>query len=126
MLFRLLKKRRAIRSFVYQLPLELWRRFGEKTYYSFEQIDRIFKDGEYNRAFSAYAYAILCSRSDFDGYFDGLNVKCTYDGLREIVADKYLDGHTDFDAPTLVRFARNSGVQSFDENCESTSGSYPP
>jgi hypothetical protein len=109
MLFRLLKRRQAIKSFVFKLPLELRRRFGAKTHYSVEEIDRVLESGKFNRAFSAYAYAMLCSRATFEDYFRGLNVDCTYDGLRKIVADRYLNGAIDFDAASLVRFAKDMG-----------------
>ena len=115
-MFRLLKRRKAIKNFVFKLPLELHRRFGEKRYYSFAEVDRLLADDKYDRAFSAYAYALFCSRKDFDAYFSALKVNCTYDGLRKFAARKYFKGIIDFDAPAIVRFAEGVGDMAYEEN----------
>lgn len=115
-MFRLLKRHKAIKSFVCKLPLELHRRFGDRRYFSFEQVERVLEIGKYDRAFAAYAYALLCSRKDFDSYFSELKVNCTYEGLRKIVAKKYFKGIIDFDAASVVRFARGIGDKSYYES----------
>jgi len=115
-MFRLLKRRKAIKSFVYRLSLELHRRFGEKRFYSFEEVDRLIERGKYDKAFTAYAYALFCSRKAFDSYFEGLKVNCTYDGLREFASKKYLYGVMDFDALSIVRFAKGVGDKSYYES----------
>jgi hypothetical protein len=115
-MFRLLKRRKAIKSYIYRLSLELHRRFGEKRFYSFEEVDRLFENGKYDKAFSAYAYALLCSRSSFDSYFSQLKVNCTYDGLRKFVAKKYFSGIIDFDASSIVHFAKGVGDKSYYES----------
>ncbi len=125
MLLRLLKRRKAIKSFVYKLPLELHRRFGNKQFYSLEQVERALENGKYDKAFSAYAYALLCSRKDFDSHFGELKLKCTYDSLRMFVSKKYFDGIFDFDGGAVVRFAKGVGDQSYEENCSSFSSSDP-
>jgi len=116
LMFRLLKRRKAIKSFVFKLPLELHRRCGEKRYYSFGEVNRLLDDEKYDRAFSAYAYALFCSRKDFDAYFSALRVNCTYDGLRKFVARKYFKGIIDFDAAAIIRFARGVGDKSYYES----------
>jgi hypothetical protein len=98
--------------------LELKRRFGEKSYYSLKEVDALFATGKYDKAFSAYAYALFCSRNDFDSYFRELNVRCTYDGLRKFVSKKYFSGVIDFNASSLFRFARGVGDGSYEENKE--------
>jgi|ERR1035437_1310322 hypothetical protein len=113
MILRLFKRRKAIKSFVFKLPIELGRRFGEKRFYSLEEVGRRLEEGKYDKAFSAYAYALLCSRSSFDAYFSQLNVKCTYDGLRKFVAKKYFKGIIDFDASSIIRFAKGIGNKSY-------------
>lgn len=105
MLFRLIKRRRAIKRFVRQLPLDLQRRFGEKQHYSLEEIDRGTASEDYDRRFVAFAHALFCSRQDFDLYYGPLKVNCTYDGLRAFVAQRYFRGVTDFDACSIFRFA---------------------
>lgn len=119
-MFRLLKRRNAIRSFVFKLPLELGRCFGEKRFYSLEEVGRRLEEGKYDEAFSAYAYALLCSRASFDAYFSQLKVNCTYDGLRKSVAKKYFGGIIDFDASSIIRFARGVGDKSYYESNHGT------
>ncbi len=120
MFIRLIKRRRAIRSFVFRLSLELLRRFGDKRFYSIDEIDRLLGNGNYDRAFSAYAYALFCSRSDFDSYFSQLKVKCTYQGLRKFVAKRYFKGIIDFDGSAVVRFAKGVGDKSYYESGHGT------
>jgi hypothetical protein len=115
-MFRLLKRRKAIKRFVHKLPLEMNRRFGDKRYYSLEDVERVLEIGKYDQIFAAYAYALLCSREDFDSYFSLLKVNCTYDGLRKFVEKKYLYGATDFDASSVVRFAKGVGDKSYYES----------
>ena len=115
-MFRLLKRRKAIKSFVYKLPLDLNRRFGGKRYYPLEEVERVLEIGKYDRAFAAYAYALLCSRKDFDSYFSELKVNCTYDGLRKFVSKIHLYGTVDFDAASIVRFAKGVGDKSYYES----------
>jgi hypothetical protein len=115
-MLRLLKRRKAIKSFVYKLPLELGRHFGEKRFYSLGEVDRLLETGKYDKAFSAYAYALLCPRKDFDVHFNELNVNCTYDGLRKIVAKRFFRGIIDFDAAAVVRFAKGVGGGTYYES----------
>ena len=114
-MFIFLKRRKAIKSFAYKLPLELRRRFGDKTFYSIEQVERTLENGKYDKTFSAYAYALLCSRKDFDSYFGDLKLKSTYDSLRKLVAKKYFKGIVDFEGGAVVRFAQGVGGTSYYE-----------
>src|SRR5262245_22852430 len=107
-MLRLIKRRRVIKKFVWHLPLELQARFGEKSNYSIEQIDRAVDGQKRDKAFIAYAHALFCSRKDFDDHYSPLKVKCTYDDLREFVAKRFFRGARDFNASSLLRFAKQS------------------
>ena len=115
-MFRLLKRRRAIKTYVFRLSLELLRRFGEKTFYPMNQIDRVFEGGKYDPTFISYAYALFCSRAEFDAYFSQLKVNCTYDGLRQFASQKYFNGVIDFNASDVARFAKDYGGNSYYES----------
>ena len=99
------KRRTAIEDYVWSLSQELSRRFGTKTYYSIEEVSRMASEGKYRMAYLAYAHAMFCSRTDYDAYYGPLRVACTYDGLRAVIARRYLDGARGFDATTIVRLA---------------------
>jgi hypothetical protein len=115
-MFHLLKRRKAIKSFVFLLSLELQRRFSQKTFYSLEEVAHLLENDKYNKAFAAYAYGLFCSRASFDSYFNELKVNCTSDGLRKIVAKKYFSGIIDFDASSIIRFAKGVGDKSYYES----------
>ena len=104
-MIRFLKRRRAIKQFVMQLPLDLHTRFGGKRHYSVEEVDRATTE-KFNRAFLAYAHALFCTRGEFDGYYGGLKLASTYDSLRRTVAKRFFGGIMDFDAASLYAFAR--------------------
>src|SRR5271170_5657813 len=119
-MFRLLKRRKAVKRFVYQLSLELCRHFGEKRFYSFQEIDQVLVAGKYDKVFSTYAYALFCSRKDFDFYFGPLKVNCTYDGLRKFVSKLYFSGVKyfgitgfDFNALSIIYFAKGVGDSNY-------------
>jgi hypothetical protein len=115
-MFRLIKRRRTIKSFIFRLSLELQLRFGQKSFYSLEGIDRAFEGDKYDKAFKAYAYALFCSRTSFDSYFKELKVNCTYDGLRKFVAKRFFRGIIDFNASAIVRFAKGVGDGTYRES----------
>jgi hypothetical protein len=115
-MFRLLKRRKAVKSFVNKLPLALHRRFGDKRYYSFDEIASAFENRKYDYEFRAFAFALLSSRKDFNSRFYGLKADCDYDSLRKFVAKKYFNGIIDFDAASLVRFAKGVGDKSYYES----------
>jgi hypothetical protein len=115
-MFRLFKRRQAIKSFVYRLSLELNEHFGQKTFYSVEEVDQLLEAGKFDKAFSAYAYAMFCSRATFDAYFSPLKVNCTYAGLRKIVTKRFFSGIIDFDASAVVHFAQGVGDSTYYES----------
>jgi Family of unknown function (DUF6559) len=115
-MFRLIKRRKAIKNFIFRLSLDLQRRFDQKTFYSIEEIDRALEGNKHDKAFKAYAYALFCSRVSFDNYFNQLNVNCTYDGLRKFVAKKFFRGIIDFNAAAIVRFAKGVGDGTYRES----------
>ena len=105
-MFRLIRRRLAIRSYVWKLSQELLSRFGKKHYYSIDEVTQACCRGSLPTDFIAYAHAVFCSRSDFDAYYGPLRVACTYDGLRRVVSRRFFDGVRDFDADEVVSFVR--------------------
>ncbi len=100
------RKAAAIESYVWDLSQELRRRFGERQYYTVEQVSHAAQAGGFTNVFIAYAHAMFCAREAFDAYYTPLRVACTYDGLREVVGRRYFDGAMDFNGATIVRMAR--------------------
>jgi hypothetical protein len=115
-MFRFLKRRRAIKTYVFRLSRELLHRFDERTFYSMDHINRVFEGGKYDKTYISYAYALFCSRAEFASYFSQLKVKCTYDGLREFASKKYFNGIIDFNASDIARYAKDAGGGSYYES----------
>jgi hypothetical protein len=99
------KRRTAIDDYVWSLSQELSQRLGMKNHYSVDEVSRIVRESRYRIAYLAYAHAMFCSRSAFDAYYGPLHVACTYDGLRDVIARRYLHGARGFDAADIVRLA---------------------
>lgn len=100
------RKAAAIESYVWHLSQELRRRFGDRQYYSVEQVSHAARLAGITKVFIAYAHAMFCDRVAFDSYYTPLRVACTYDGLRTAVGRRYFDGATNFNGATIVRMAR--------------------
>ena len=100
---RAIRRYFAIRSYVKKLSADLRRRFGLKSFYTIDHVTKAVERGGYSKDFIAYAHATFCSREEFDAYYSALGLKCTFDGLRQVVAKRYLRGRMDFDAETVIR-----------------------
>lgn len=100
---RAIRKYFAIRGYVKKLSHDLRRRFGLKPFYTIDHVTKAIERGGYSKDFIAYAHAAFCSRESFDAHYVSLGVNCTFDGLRRIIAIRYLRGCMDFDAETLIR-----------------------
>ena len=115
-MIRLIKRRLAIRSYVWKLSQELFRRFGKKRYYSTDEVTQAARRSALPTAFLAYAHAIFCTRADFDAYYTPLRVACTYEGLRAVVSRRYFGGVRDFDAASIVNATRRMDANDFYES----------
>jgi hypothetical protein len=89
-MIRFWKRHRAIGSYFWRLSQELTRRFGRKNYYGIEEVCRAAQEKKFDMAFIAYAHAMFCSRGDFDSHYGPMQLACTYAGLREVVAYRFL------------------------------------
>ena len=109
-LFRLIKRRLAIRSYVFKLSLELYRRWGKRRYYTVDEVTGAALRSRRKTSFIAYAHAIFCAREDFDAHYGPLKVNCTYERLRAVVSRQYFGGVRDFDAACILRANRSLEV----------------
>jgi len=107
-MIRLIKRRRAIRSYVFKLSQALPRRFGKKNFYRIEEVTKSAGGANLQMAFIAYAHAIFCSRADFEAYYEQLGVRRTYDDLRATVSRRYFGGARDFDAARVIAATRRT------------------
>jgi hypothetical protein len=102
---RLLRRRSAVHSYFWLLSQELCRRFGKKDCYGIEEVTTAAREGRFEMAFLAYAHGMFCGRAEFDAHYGPMRVACTYDGVRQVVARRFFDGATGFDAMTILHRA---------------------
>ena len=86
-MFRNIKQRLAIKSYIMELSLELFSRFGKKHYYTIDQVTQTVQRAGLKTAYLAFAYALFCSRSDF---------------RRAKVSRMYFGDVSDFDAANII------------------------
>lgn len=122
-MFRLIKRRFAISSYVRQLPQVLLRRFGKKRFYSVEEVSKSAQGAALPMAFIAYAHAIFCDRESFEAHYQPLAVRCNYDELRATVSRRYFGGVRDFDAAQIISATKRDNDDDFYESGIGQSGS---
>ena len=115
-MIRFIKRRLAIRSYVWKLSQDLCRRFDKKHHYSIEQVTKAAQGAGLRTAYLSYAHAIFCSREEFDGYYAPLRLRCTYDGLRAVVSRRYFSGVRDFDAADIINATKHTREGRFEES----------
>lgn len=115
-MLRFIKRRLAIRSYVWKLSQELSRRFDKKHCYTIEEVTKSAQGAGLRMAFLSYAHAIFCSREEFDAYYAPLQLRCTYDGLRVVVSRRYLSGVRDFDAADIINATKHTQEGRFEES----------
>jgi hypothetical protein len=124
-MLRFIKRRLAIRSYVMKLSQELSRCFGKKHYYTVDEVMQVAERAGFKTAFIAYAHAIFCTRKDFDAYYRSLQLRCTYDGLRAVVSQRYFGGVRDFDAASIIHATRTMDISGgFYESGAGTPGAF--
>ena len=119
-MIRFFKRHRALGSYFWRLSGELSGRFGRKHYYSVAEVSKAAQDRNFDLAFVAYAHAMFCSRCDFDAHYTPLHVACTYDGLRAVVARRFFEDATGFDAVNVLMRAEapKDREYAFSQNAE--------
>ena len=104
-MLRVFRQRRAIKKIVRRLPLVIYDLFGPKNSYSVEEVNRTVERDGMDKAFAAYAHALLCKQQDFESHYAPLKLRCTYLGLRRKLAKRFFCGIIDFDAQSVYRCA---------------------
>jgi hypothetical protein len=91
----------AIRSYLMRLSGELQRRFGERSFYTVEQVTQAVQRGGFSKIFIAHAQAAYCRQEDFDAQYPSGDIAHHYLDFRRTMARRYFSGESDFDARTI-------------------------
>ena len=110
-MFRSIKQRLAIKSYVTKLSLVLLSCFGKKHYYTIDQVTQTMQRSGFTTVYLAFAHALFCNRGDFKRHYDPLKVRCTYEGLRARASHLYFGGVRDFDAANIIEAVRGLDIK---------------
>ncbi len=99
--------KRRIKKYARQLPLELKMMYGRQTFYSKEQVDAAITRKKLSHN-SSYAYAMLCSQSEFDEIHQAAGETCDYIAMRSEISNAVFGGPMDFTVSMLVFEATRS------------------
>jgi hypothetical protein len=96
---------RAIRKFILKLPTLLAKDYGKRNHYTPMQIKATLDRYSIASPYILYAFAIFAHRDSFYQHSPnaGIDVSIeSYDQMREVVADHYFSGDTNFDASSFA------------------------
>ena len=101
-------RKRKIKKYAKQLPLELKRVYGYKKFYSKVQVDKIIKSKNIGNGNSisitdyCYAYAMFCSPKEFKDIHSKTGENCDYDSMRVDISNCLFHGAAGFTMATLI------------------------
>jgi hypothetical protein len=114
-MIRQIKRYFAINAYVYRLSQEMARRFEVQNYYTIDQVTHTVEVAKFSKVFLAYAHAMYCSRTDFNAYYEPLQVRCNYDDLRRAVARR-INALNDFNAATVICATKRASGSFYESN----------
>jgi len=101
--FKNIRKRRAIRGYVRQLPRLLVKDYGFSQAYTPAQVRRTIERAGMSTDYGCYAISMFSDESDFVAYHNALGEGCDYAAMRAEIAASHFHGNSHFsiaDMPT--------------------------
>ncbi|TMP39533.1 DUF6559 family protein [Pseudoalteromonas rubra] len=102
-MFLFSKKKNTIKSIALRLPVLLVESYTRQANYSVDQVKEIFAQAFDNDDNQIYAFAMFCSRDDFDA----LQTEFNYTDLRAEVGKHCFDDWPRFNFESLLTYARS-------------------
>jgi hypothetical protein len=96
------RRRQTIRSYRRRLGPALRKRYGRQTTYTPVQVRRTAYETGCPVDELCIAYAMYCSRDDFDSHHAAIGVQCDYDSMRAEAGAVLFDGNPDFSVSDCV------------------------
>lgn len=97
--------KRAVRKFILKLPTLLAKDYGKRNHYTPMQIKATLDRYSIASPYTLYAFAIFAHRDSFYQHTleTGFDIGSeNYDQMREVVANQYFSGDTNFDASSFT------------------------
>lgn len=95
-LFSGMRKKRAIRSYIQELPRLLRKDYGISKSYTSAQVIKTIERSGLNSDYSCYALSMFSDRMEFERYHESLGESCDYIELRSEVASSHFGGNPHF------------------------------
>ena len=92
-------KNRAIRAYSKKLPKLLAKDYGRSEKYTPRQVLRTAERNNLSTIYICYAFAMYCERRLFDEYHRERGEDCSYDEMRDEIAEKQLGANGGTSAP---------------------------
>ena len=126
-----IKKGRAIKSYMVQLPQILAKDYGKSQYYTAHQVAKSIERSNLSTNYTPYAIAMFCEQPVFEDYYQELGETYDFEALRYQVADKHFQGNIHFTPATIAiagsefresYFGGPPDECSFDSGCDGGGG----
>lgn len=105
-----LRRKRAIKAYIKELPGLLARDYGRSDRYTPRQVQRTLERNRLSKTYAPFAVASFCGRDEFylhrEEFADG---SADYDAMRQEIADRHFAGNADFDAPAIETVSADLG-----------------
>ena len=127
-MFKSFFRKRNIRKCARKLPRELKAQYGQKAFYSKEQVDEILRRKNLvttaagsSILLNSYAYAMYCSPEEFEQIRQTAGAECDYQATRTEISDTVFNGSSDFNFSSLLAVSAPS-MTNFTDSSSSDGG----
>ena len=108
------KRRRAIKSYIKDLPRLLAKDYGRSKTYTPKQVKRTIEHAGLPIVDSCFTIAMFSTRSEFDKYHEEIGEICDYQAMRCDVANNHFNGNAGFETSDINSVSSSYGG-SFDD-----------
>jgi hypothetical protein len=115
-MFESLKKRSALKKYVFQLTPELVKGFGGVSNFTVGQVTKTVQRLKLSEDFIPYAHSMFCSNEEFKNHYQSNN-DIKYENLRKEVSELVFEGNMNFKVSDLIKISsKSSDTGSFHES----------
>ena len=100
------------KRFIHKLGPLLRNRYGRRKYYSHKQVLTTVHSQGWSGDYICVAYALYCSRDQFDAVHREMGEDCNYDDMRSEAVPSLYSHKPDFNADDVIPETSNSGSYS--------------
>lgn len=99
--FRTRKRKKAIESYLRELPALLAKDYGRTKIYTPKQVRSTAERGGLPLVFVCFGIAMFSEKFEFDDYHQEIGEQCDYDSMRSEIGNTCFNGNSDFDVTEI-------------------------